>query len=214
MHARKKFSVGIAEKVDGLHGVAHYEDSAPNLVWPCAEEAGQQLVLATAGVLKLIHQQMPDIVRDVQRRIAGQPVLAHQHALGNLSHLNKVHRSRLGENDSQLACRMAQQRETGANDGPVLIGVAGRRQAADGGQGRLKSIHLSESTNQFEQPVLFGLAIRREADRFVHSLTKPAVVGEHQRCQPGVSNARLFNRLIADERSGRELRKLCKFLVD
>jgi len=52
----EQFGIGIAEEVDGLHGIADDEDCAAFRLGPRGHERTDQLVLAAAGVLKLIQQ--------------------------------------------------------------------------------------------------------------------------------------------------------------
>ena len=46
------------------------------------DDAGEQLVLAAAGVLELIDEQVANVVGDSQRGVGGQAVFAAQNALG------------------------------------------------------------------------------------------------------------------------------------
>ena len=72
--ARKEFGIGVAEEIDRLHGIADDEASAALDLGPGGDEAADQLVLAAAGVLKLIDQQMTNAVGDgdERRRWAGR----------------------------------------------------------------------------------------------------------------------------------------------
>ena len=61
-HARKKFCIGIAEKVDGLHGVADDEAGAAFALGPGCDKVREQLMLAAAGVLKFVDEQVANAV--------------------------------------------------------------------------------------------------------------------------------------------------------
>jgi hypothetical protein len=137
--ARKKFSISVAEEVDGLHGVADHEAGAARPFWPSGDEAGEQLVLAAAGVLKLVDQQVADFVGDGESCVGGKIVFASEHALGNLRYLGEVHCACLCKGDSQFARCLAQQREAGLHDSPFVFGVADGRQVANGGKGDFKA---------------------------------------------------------------------------
>ncbi len=178
--ARKKFGVGVAEKVDGLHGVADHKAGAARALGPGGDEAGEQLVLAAAGVLELIDQQMADAVGDGQRGVGGQAVVALEHVLGDLRDLDEVHGSGLGKDDLQLGCGLAQQREAGLHDLPVLFGVARGRQSADGGEGAFEAGNGGERGNQGEEAALFALAVGREAESLIDLLAECAIAGEQQ----------------------------------
>ena len=106
-------------------------------------------------------------VGDSQRGVGGQAVFASQHALGDLRDLDEVHPAGLGKGDLQLARRLAQQREAGAHDLPVLFGVAGRGQSADGGERGFKAGNSGQSGDQIEDAGLFALAVGREAQALI-----------------------------------------------
>ncbi len=97
LDARKELGVGVAEEVDGLHGVADHEAGAARALGPGGDEAGEQLVLAAAGVLKLVDEQVADAVGDGERGVGGQAVFAAEHALGDLRDLGEVDRAGFGK---------------------------------------------------------------------------------------------------------------------
>src|SRR5271157_6664953 len=66
LHAREKLGIGVAEEVNGLHGVADNEAGAALALGPGSDKTGEQLVLVAAGVLELVDQQMADAVGDGQ----------------------------------------------------------------------------------------------------------------------------------------------------
>src|ERR1039458_6063316 len=74
--AREEFRVGLAEAVDGLHGIANDETGAAFAIGPCGDEAAEQFVLTAAGVLEFVDQQMADSVGDSLRGIDGKFVFA------------------------------------------------------------------------------------------------------------------------------------------
>ena len=85
-------------------------------------------MLAAAGVLKLIHQQVSNAVGDGESRFAWLAIFAFQYSLSDLRNFDEVHRSRFGKNCAQFARSVPQQREAGAHDSPIFLGVAGRGQ--------------------------------------------------------------------------------------
>ncbi len=115
----------------------------PVALGPCGDEAGEQLVLAAAGVLEFVDQQVTDAVGDGQGRIGGKAVFASKHAPSDLRDLDEIHGSGFGEDDLQLACGVAQQGETGLHDLPVFFGVAGGGQSCDGGESGFESGDLA-----------------------------------------------------------------------
>ena len=125
-NAREELGVGVAEEIDRLHGVADNKAGASSPLGPCGDEAGEQLVLAAAGVLEFVDQKVANAVGDSNRGVRGEIVVALEHALGNLRDLDEVHSSGFGKGDSQLARCPAQQREAGAHNLPVIFGIACR----------------------------------------------------------------------------------------
>ena len=67
--------VGVAEAVDGLHGVADGEDAGVLLAGPTLDQQFQQLELGVGGVLKLIDQYVADAVVQGQGQFRGRTVL-------------------------------------------------------------------------------------------------------------------------------------------
>ena len=65
----------------------------------------EQLMLAAAGVLELVNQQVVDAVGNGQRGVARIFVLVLQHAPSNLRHFDVVDRRVLGENYLQFGNR-------------------------------------------------------------------------------------------------------------
>ena len=72
LHARKKFCIGVAEEVDGLHGVADDEAGAAFALGPGCNKVRQQLMLAAAGVLKFVDEQVANAIGDGLRSISGE----------------------------------------------------------------------------------------------------------------------------------------------
>ncbi len=69
--ARKKLGVGIAKEVDGLHGVADDEAGAALALGPGCDEMREQLMLAAAGVLEFVDQQVTNAVGNSERALGG-----------------------------------------------------------------------------------------------------------------------------------------------
>ena len=62
-------------------------------------------MLAAAGVLELVDQQVADTVGDSERGVAGKAVFGLEHALRDLRDLNEVHCAGFGKDD--LSCAAA-----------------------------------------------------------------------------------------------------------
>src|SRR6185437_6171656 len=97
LYARKQLSVGIAEKINGLHRVADDEAGAVLAIGPGSDERREQLVLAAAGVLKFIHQQVAYVVYRRERRFDGQAVVGAKNRISGLRYFDEIHRTGLGE---------------------------------------------------------------------------------------------------------------------
>ena len=146
--AGEELGVGVAKEVDGLHGVADEEEGAASTVGPGAEDAGEELVLAAAGVLELVDEEVMDTVGDGDGGVGGKPVFAAEDALGDLGDLNEIDGGGFSEDDFELGGGVAEEGETGADDLPVLFGVAERREGADGGEGGLEGWGGGEASDE------------------------------------------------------------------
>ena len=123
-HTGKQFRVGIAEKIDGLHGIPDQKAGAAHAVGPGGDQAGEQLVLAAAGVLKLVDKEVMDSVGDSDGGVSGGSVFGLEDALRDLGYLDEVDLRSLGKHHLELRGSVAQHHETGPNDGPVIFAVA------------------------------------------------------------------------------------------
>ncbi len=128
--AHKELGICIAEEINGLHGIADHEERAPCSIGPCGYETAKQAVLAAAGILRLVHQQVTNAIGDVDGRVTGLPVAACEYTLRDLRYLDEVDRACFSEGRNQLSDGMAQQGKACPNDCPVFFGVPRRRQAA------------------------------------------------------------------------------------
>jgi hypothetical protein len=213
-HAREKLSVGIAKKVDGLHGVADGEAGAASALGPRSDNAGQQPVLSPACVLELVYQQVTNTIGNGERSIGRQAIFAGEHALGNLRNFNKVRRASLGKHHLQLGCRVSQQVETGAHDLPVILGVAGGRQAGDRREGGFEAENGFELFDKVEQSALFAFAIGWETEADVDLLAERTVASEQQISKAEVGSASFFQSLDPCERRAGKLGKLGEVPVE
>ena len=84
LYAREQFGVCIAEEIDGLHGVADDKEGTARGIGPCRDESADEAVLAAAGVLELVNQQVTDSVGDTERGFAGQAVFVFENAKRDL----------------------------------------------------------------------------------------------------------------------------------
>ena len=70
-----------------------------------AIEAREQLVLAAAGVLEFVDQQVADAVGDSLRCVSRKPVFALENMLRNLRHFDVIRCAGFSKHDLQLARR-------------------------------------------------------------------------------------------------------------
>jgi len=84
--AGEELGVCVAEEVNGLHGVADNETTAAFALRPGGDEAAEEFVLAAAGVLKLVDEDVVDAVGDGKSGVGGQAVgtLEDVRAIGRL----------------------------------------------------------------------------------------------------------------------------------
>ena len=186
----------------------------PVALGPGGNEAGEQLVLAAAGVLELVDQQVADAVGDGHGGFGGKAVVASKHALSDLRDFDEVDGGGFGEDDLQFGGGMAQQREAGAHDLPVVFGVAGGRQLADGGESGFEAGNGGEAGDQSEELRLFALAVGREAEALVDLLAECAFAGEQQRGKVDAGLARRLQDRRWRERRRGELGQLGELAVE
>ncbi len=165
------------------------------MVWPGADEGGEKLVLAAAGVLKLVDQQVANAVAEGKGGFGRQAVVAFECALGDLCDFNEVHPRSLGEDDLELGGGVAEEGEAGLDDLPVVLGVVKRGQAADGGEGGFQAGNGVEVGNQFQNSRLFGFVIGGKTEALVHLFAESVTTGEEQIGQ-GVAGLESFFNLF------------------
>ena len=78
------------------------------------------MVLAAAGVLEFVHEQMADAVGNGECGFRGLAVFVSEHAEGNLRDLDEVDRACSGKGDAEIGGGLAKKREAGADDLPFL----------------------------------------------------------------------------------------------
>ena len=99
-HAGEELGIGIAEEVDGLHGVADDKEGAAGSARAMRQtRLASKLVLAAAGVLKFVDEQMTDAVGDRQSARRWADRLRRAGRLRNLRDLNEVDCAGFGEDD-------------------------------------------------------------------------------------------------------------------
>jgi hypothetical protein len=178
--AGKELGVGVAEEVDGLHGVADDEATAAFAVRPGGDEAAEEFVLAAAGVLELVDEDVVDAFGENLGGVGGGAVGVGEDAEGDLGDFNVVDRAGLGEDDAELGGGVAEEGEAGTDDLPVVVGVMGGRQGAGGGEGGLEAGDFGESVDEVEEPGFFGLAVGGEAEALVGGFAEVAAQGEEE----------------------------------
>ena len=72
--------LGLAEAVDGLHGIAHGEEAVAVAGLPAGGEAAQQVELGARGVLEFVHQDVAQAVVQGQGQVGGGLVRAQRQA--------------------------------------------------------------------------------------------------------------------------------------
>jgi hypothetical protein len=76
--AQVQANLGLAETVDRLHRIADHEQRAAVARLPAGGEALEQRELADRGVLKLVHQQVPDAIVEMQGQIGRRLIAAER----------------------------------------------------------------------------------------------------------------------------------------
>ena len=122
--ARKEFGVGATKEIDGLHRIANHEAGAAFGLGPRGNQAAEQLVLAAAGVLEFVNEQMADAVGNGHGGFRWLVIFAAEHAEGNLRDLDEVDHACLSKSDAQISGGPAKHREAGAHDLPFLFRIA------------------------------------------------------------------------------------------
>jgi hypothetical protein len=124
--AGEELGVCVAEEVNGLHGVADNETTAAFALRPGGDEAAEEFVLAAAGVLKLVDEDVVDAVGDGKSGVGGQAVGTLEDGEGDLGDFGVVNGAGFSKDDAELGGGIAEQGETGADDLPVFVGLARR----------------------------------------------------------------------------------------
>ena len=137
-------------------------------------------MLTAAGVLELVHQQVANAVGESDCSVAGKPVFAFENAFGNLRDFDEVYGRGLGEDDFELGGGKAKKGEAGANDLPVGLRVADRRERADGGQCRFQARKGVETGDQIEEARLLRLAVGGKTKALVDRLAKGGIAREQE----------------------------------
>ena len=138
----------------------------------------KQLVLAAAGVLELVDQQMANAVGDAHRGVCWQTVIALQRIQRKLRNLGVVHGRSLCKNHLQLSRSPAQQYKTSAHNLPVFFRIVCRRQLANRGESCFESRNSRKVCNQIEESCFFGFALLGKSVTDVDLFAKAAVAGE------------------------------------
>ena len=123
----------------------------------------EQLVLAAAGVLKLVDEQMANAVGNGHRGIGWESVFAFQHIQRNLRNLDVIHGRSLCKHHLQLARSAAQQLKTRAHNLPIFVRIACWRKLANGGERCFKPGTAAR----------LAIKLRNRAFSALHSLGNP-----------------------------------------
>ena len=169
-------------------------------------------MLAAAGVLKLVDEDVVDAVGDGDGGVGGLAVGVFKDGEGDLRDFNVVDCAGLREDDFKLADGVAEEGEAGADDLPVFVGVAGGGQEADGGEGGFEAGDGGESGNEVEDLSLFALAVGWKAEALIDLLAKAAVEGEDEIGEADEGLACLVERVWVSEVCGGKVGELCEGL--
>ena len=148
-----------------------------------------------------------------ERSISGEPVFASEHVQRELRNLDVVHAPRLRKDHLQLACGVAQQRETCAHNLPFLFRIACRRKLANSGEGGFEAGNSGQACNQIEEPCFLRFALLGKTETDVDLLAEAAVAGDQQSRQGEACLTRLLQRFCGAKRRSWKFGQLCEFLV-
>ena len=123
-------------------------------------------MLATAGVLELVDEEVMDAVGECDGGVGGVAVFSAEDGLGDLGDLGEVDGGGFCEDDFELGGGVAEQGETGAEDGPVVVGVAKWREGTDGSKGGFEAGDGGEIGDGVSAFALFQACGRRESRDF------------------------------------------------
>ncbi len=214
LHAAEKFGLGIAEKVDGLHRVADDKDGAAGTIGPCRDQRGDEFVLAAAGVLELVDQQVADAIGNDERGFGGQLVFAAEDVPGDLRDFNEVNGASFSEHGLQFASGMAEKSEAGAHDLPVFFGIAGGRKFSDAGKRLFKTRHGRELLAQFLHAQLFFDMLFGKAKTFGDLLAEATFAGQQKICQAEICVPGIFKSDAVFMRAVGEIGEFGEFPMD
>ncbi|CAM3664292.1 hypothetical protein ACMA110817_23570 [Achromobacter marplatensis] len=177
-HFQEQAHFGLAETVDGLHGVAHQEQAASIARLPAGGQRAQQVQLRLAGVLEFVDQQMADRRIQLQQQFA-RIIGAAQRRGRALRDLDEVDFTRIREAQAQLRHGQRQGHQLGAQHFPLRISEAGFRDVAHG----VQAAHPGGLPVGRFQPRHKGFLVRalgRKAQVLVDRLTQAAGAGQQQ----------------------------------
>jgi hypothetical protein len=195
LDAVEELSFGVAEEVDGLHGIADDEDGAACGIGPRFDERGDEFVLTPAGVLELVDKEVMDIVADGLGGVGGEIVFAAQNTAGDLSDLNEVDGAGFCEYCFQFCRGVAEKEKARANDLPVFFGVASGREIADVGESFVKTGDIGELVDEVFEAKLLVAMLSRESETDVDLLAEFAVIVEEQAGEAEAGSASVFESL-------------------
>ena len=109
LDTRKELCIGVAEEVNGLHGIADDETRAARTIGPGSDQMREELMLAAARVLKFINQQMASAFGGCKRGVDRRVAFAFEDIERDLRDLNVIGGCGFCKNDAQFACGMAKQ---------------------------------------------------------------------------------------------------------
>ena len=170
--------IGVAETVDGLHGVADREDAGVLLASPALDQQRQQVELGDGGVLKLIDQDVADAVVQGQGQFGGRVILL-KGLLGGDVELGEVCIS----GGPHLLVQIQHRQGEGGADGDevlnLLIVKAVFRQVGQRGEAVLKP-QIAQFGDDRQGTLLLLLALRRKALPLGERFAELAAAGHAQ----------------------------------
>ena len=135
----KQSHLRFPETINGLHGIAHHEQGVAIARLPTGRQPFEQLELIERGILKLVHQQVPNTIVQRQREVRRRFGIA-QCPDGRLRQGGKIHPFLLAKYKLQVSGRHTQQLDQSLQGFPLIIGVLMRRQPAQQGQAFTKCV--------------------------------------------------------------------------
>ena len=123
-------------------------------------------MLAAAGVLEFVDQQMSDAIGNSERGFGGELIFAAEDVTGDLRDFDEVNGTSFSEHGLQFARSVPEKSEAGANDLPVFFGITGGRKFSNAGKSLFEARHGGELLAQILYAQLFFGVLPWEIQEF------------------------------------------------